>query len=294
MSVLERFWDYLLSYRWGGHSLAALYVSVLSGVVLAWQYDLSEPYYSSGTLELVTPFGSFWRSCHFYSSQAFFLLLVLHFLVVLINRARLAKVEAGVIGPPVLLTAGENLGRLYLTLPVSLLLLFSGYVLRADATGEAAGLIAENITLALPVAGSYLNALLFNISHSGMRVVYANHLIGLMVVGGGLAWTHLRRYRIRIGDYGGLLVALLVFSLLVPAPFEPFRVGVFQIAGPWFFIGVQELLRYLQPFWGGIVFPFIVVALGYQALAVPADRRPLLGLGIWMTVYLALSLAGLN
>ena len=75
MPVLERFRDYLLSYRWGGHSLAALYVSVLSGVVLAWQYDLSEPYYSSGTLELVTPFGSFWRSCHFYSSQAFFLLL---------------------------------------------------------------------------------------------------------------------------------------------------------------------------------------------------------------------------
>ena len=78
----------------------------------------------------------------------------------------------------------------------------------------------------------------------------------------------------------------------MPAPFEPFRVGVFHIAGPWFFIGVQELLRYLQPFWGGIVFPFIVVALGYQALAVPADRRPLLGLGIWMAVYLALSWPG--
>lgn len=292
MTILDRFREYLLSFRWGGHSLAALYVSVLSGVVLAWQYDLSEPYYSSGTLELVTPFGSFWRGCHFYSSQAFFLLLLLHFLVVLLNRARLAGSGAGPTAVPGL--AGENLGRLYLTLPVSLLLLFTGYVLRGDATGEAAGLIAENITLSLPLAGRYLNALLFNIAQTGMRVVYANHLIGLMVVGGGLAWTHLRRYRIRLDDYGGLVVALLAFSLLVPAPFEPFRVGVFHIAGPWFFIGVQELLRFLQPLWGGILFPLIVVVLGYQALAVPTDRRSLLGLGLWGAIYLALSLAGLN
>ncbi len=290
MGILERLRDYLLSFRWGGNSLAALYVSILSGLVLAWQYDLSEPYYSSGTLELVTPFGSFWRSCHFYSSQLFFLLLLLHFLVVLINRARQAG--AGEAAAPVLFA--ENWGRLYLTLPVSLLLLFTGYVLRGDATGEAAGLIGENITLSLPLAGRYLNALLFNIAQTGMRVVYANHLIGLVVVGGGMGWIHLRRYRIRIGDFGGLVVVLLAFSLLVPAPFEPFRVGTFHIAGPWFFIGVQELLRYLQPIWGGIVFPLVAVALGYQALVVPADRRPLLGLGIWAVVYSALSLAGLR
>ncbi len=292
MTVLGRFSSYLLSFRWGGNSLAALYVSVLSGVILAWQYDLSEPYYSSGTLELVTPFGSFWRGCHFYSSQAFFLLLLVHFLVMLINRSRLARAEA----EPNVATVGaaENWGRLYLSLPVALLLLFTGYVLRGDATGEAAGLIGENILISLPVAGQYLNPLLFNVSHAGMRVVYANHLIGLVVLGGGLVWIHLRRYRIRIGDFGGLVAALLAFSLLVPAPFEPFRVGVFPIVGPWFFIGVQELLRYLQPLWGGIVFPLIALALGYLAMAAPADRRPVVGLGLWAVIYLALSLVGLS
>lgn len=144
------------------------------------------------------------------------------------------------------------------------------------------------------MAGRYLNALLFNIAQTGMRVVYANHLIGLVVIGGGLGWIHLRRYRIRITDFAGLVVALLAFSLLVPAPFEPFRVGVFHIAGPWFFIGVQELLLYMQPFWGGIVFPLVAVALGYLALVVPADRRSLVGLGVWGIIYLALSLAGLS
>lgn len=290
MPISGRLWAHFLSFRWGGSSLAALYVSVLSGVVLAWQYDAAEPYYSSGTLELVTPFGSFWRACHFYSSQAFFLLLLVHFLTVLLNRAcPVAQPEATTPGP-----AGESWGRLYLTLPVSLLLLFTGYVLRGDATGEAAGLIGENITLALPVAGRWLNYLLFDVSAAGMRVVYANHLIGLVVLGGGLAWSHLRRYRIRLGEHGGLLVALLAFSLLVPAPFEPFRVGVFHIAGPWFFIGVQELLRHLQPFWGGLVFPLLALLLGYLALLAPADRRPLLGLTGWLGLYLLLTLAGLN
>lgn len=293
MTIFERFCSYLLTFRWGGHSLAALYVSIVSGVVLAWQFDLAEPYYSSGTLELVAPFGSFWRSCHFYSSQAFFILLLLHFLVVLINRARLAR-AGDEPGPKQAFAPAENWGRLYLTLPISLLLLFTGYVLRADATGEAAGLIGENITLSLPLVGRYLNALLFNIARTGMRVVYANHLIGLVVVGGGLAWLHLRRYRIRIGDYGGLVVILLAFSLVVTAPFEPFRVGTFNIAGPWFFIGVQELLRYLQPLWGGVVFPLLAFVLGYLALVVPADRRPLVGLGIWGIIYLALTLGGLS
>jgi ubiquinol-cytochrome c reductase cytochrome b subunit len=293
MTIFQRFRSYLLSFRWGGHSLASLYISVVSGVVLAWQYDLAEPFYSSTTLELVTPFGSFWRSCHFYSSQAFFILLLLHFLVVLINRTRLAR-EEGEPATQQSFQIGENWGRLYLALPVSLLLLFTGYVLRGDATGEAAGLIGENIILSLPVAGRHLNAMLFNISQTGMRVVYANHLIGLMVVGGGLAWIHLRRYRIRIGDYGGLVVILLAFSLVVPAPLEPFRVGVFPIAGPWFFIGVQELLRYLQPVWGGIVFPIIAVALGYRALIVPGDRRSSLGLGVLLIIYLALSMTGIS
>jgi len=289
---LLRLWQNIVSFRWGGNSLAALYVSVLSGVVLSWQFDASEPYYSSGSLELVVPCGSFWRASHFYSSQLFFLFLVGHYLVVLFNRRREALAKGVRSASEVRSGGKENWGRLYLTLPVSLLLLFTGYVLRGDATGYSAGMIGENITLAFPLAGNFLNPLLFNVSQAGMRVVYANHLIGLGVVAGALAWPHLRRYRIRVIEHGWLVVALLGFSLLVPAPFDPFRVGDVHISGPWFFVGVQELLRYLQPFWGGIVFPFIAVWLGYLALIYPTDRRPLLGLMFWGTVYLVFTLAG--
>jgi ubiquinol-cytochrome c reductase cytochrome b subunit len=288
------FIQYLLAFRWGGHSLAALYVSVLSGMVLAWQYDPAEPYYSSGTLELVAPFGSFWRSCHFYSSQLFFLFLLLHFLAVLVKRRLAILSGPGGSSADPAARAGEGWGRLYLTLPVSLLLLFTGYVLRGDVTGEAAGLIGENIVLTLPGLGHWFNLLLFNISGGGMRVVYANHLIGLMLALGMLAWNHLRRYRIRFGDFGLLLTGLLVVNLFLPAPFEPFRIGDFHITGPWFFVGVQELLRFLPPFWSGIGFPLLGLAWGYLALARPDERRHLLGLGVWLVIYLVLSVLGWN
>jgi ubiquinol-cytochrome c reductase cytochrome b subunit len=292
--MAHRFSRYLLDFRWGGNSLAALYISVLSGMVLAWQYDPNEPYYSSGTLELVAPFGSFWRSCHFYSSQAFFLLLLGHFVVVVSKRCLACTAGAG--QDPGVLSArpGEGWGRLYLTLPVSLLLLFTGYVLRGDATGQAAGAIGENIAETIPVLGHWLNLLFFNVSQAGMRVVYADHLIGLDLACGMLAWHHLRRYRIRIGDFGLLLAGVLALNLFLPAPFDPFRVGVFQITGPWFFVGVQELLRFLPSFWGGIVFPSIGLAWGYLVLTRPGERRHQFGLAAWLILYLILTVLGWN
>ncbi len=290
--MARRFFQYLLDFRWGGNSLAALYLSVLSGMVLAWQYDPNEPYYSSGTLELVAPFGSFWRSCHFYSSQVFFILLFGHFMVVLVNRRRAVIVTPGREPSNLSARPGEAWGRLYLTLPVSLLLLFTGYVLRGDATGRAAGAIGENITRAIPILGHWLNLLLFNISEAGMRVVYADHLIGLGLVWGMLAWNHLRRYRIRFGDFGMLVAGLLAVNIFLPAPFDPFRVGVFHIIGPWFFVGVQELLRFLPPVLCGIVFPLIGLAWGYLALTRPGERRHLFGLAAWLTLYLVLTVLG--
>ena len=72
--------------KWGARSLVSLYLSVLSGLILALQYDSSAPFYSTGTLELVVPFGAFWRSLHFFSSQFFFLLLLIHLMAILTAR----------------------------------------------------------------------------------------------------------------------------------------------------------------------------------------------------------------
>lgn len=270
-----------LETRWGGMSLVSLYLSVLSGLVVALQYDPGTPFYSTGVIELLAPFGHFWRSCHFYTSQMFFLFSLFHLVVIILVKADL-KMPFG----KWLLLVGS--------VPASLLLLFSGYVLRADATGEAAGLIAENITLSIPYLGDLLNSLLFAIEAEGMKRVYANHLIGLGVVWGICCWDHLRRYRVGIGQYGGMVAAVICFCLFVPAPMEPARLGVFHIQGPWFFLGLQELLRHLEPLSAGV---FIPASLMGALLLAPKEeqwRGRLFGfIVVWLGLYGGLTLVAL-
>jgi len=270
----------ILASDWGAKSLVALSVSVLSGVVLSLQYEPAAPFFSVGSMEVLIPFGSFWRACHFYASQLFFLFSLLHLAAIIV---------AGTHGQMKLrdwfLLAGS--------VPTALLLLFSGYVLRADATGEAAGAIAQNIILSIPLFGHLLDSLLFAIEAEGMKRVYANHLIGLGVLWGICCWEHLRRYRVDFGKHGLLLAGLLLFSLLFAAPLEPARLGLVHIRGPWFLLGLQEVLRFVQPFWAGVVFPATVVVALACVVVDSWRRRALIFIGAWLGLYLLLSLIAL-
>ena len=270
----------IIETKWGGMSLVSLYLSVLSGMVVALQYDPATPFFSTSSLDLLAPFGQFFRSCHFYSSQLFFLFSLCHLAAVI-----LAKTDRQ-------LRFGKWL-LLVCSVPAALLLLFTGYVLRADATGEAAGVIAENITLSIPYLGAPLNSLLFSIEAEGMKRVYANHLIGLGLVWGICCWDHLRRYRVGFGQHRLLLFATVAASFYLVAPMEPARMGLLHIQGPWFFIGLQELLRYIQPFLAGVIFPStVVVALICVGTETPGRRRSLLFIAGWLAVYLFLSIVG--
>jgi ubiquinol-cytochrome c reductase cytochrome b subunit len=285
---------WLLKIKWGANSMVALYLSVISGLVLALKFDPTEPFFSTGILELVVPFGAFWRSLHFFSSQIFFLLLIVHVVAILVERSGDPETAGGA-DAPVTPEKDDRWLKLVLSLPVALLLLFTGYILRADATGESAGIIAENIILAIPVLGSWFNSFLFNISGAGMKVVHANHLIGLGVLWGYLVWDHLRKYRVSWRDNGLTVIVTLGISLLLKAPLETFSPGEFHISGPWFFIGLQELLRFIQPFWAGVVFPGLGLALLYLVVKDEDFRRgPALKGGIvWGIIITVATIIGL-
>lgn len=263
--------------RWGGHCLISLYISLLSGVVIALQYNPSQPFYSTITLELAAPFGAFWRSLHFYSSQACFLFLLCHCLVVILKNRHTLSPNAWF--------------RLTMSLPVALLLLFTGYILRGDATGTSAGAIAEHITLSIPVLGDALNDILFAGSKSGVLRIYANHLITLVLAGLFCLWPHLKSYSARWLDHLGLIFCTMVLAVFVIAPMEPEQFGLLRISGPWFFIGLQELLRYLPIFWAGIFFPAVfIVPLLFFPYTQKYRKSILVLLLLWLASYLILSL----
>ncbi len=265
--------------QWGARGMVALYLSLLSGVVIALQYNFNQPFYSTSIIDTLVPFGEFWRSLHFYSSQVFFIFIVLHFVAVLWNKSAL-------------MSTGNWL-RLVASMLVVILLLFTGYILRADATGSSAGRIAENIILSIPY-GRILDSLLFDIKFGGLKRVYVNHIVGLGLVWLFLIWPHIRRYTVNWRQFPWLIFALSLWSALIPAPMEPARIGVFNITGPWFFIGLQELLRYLPPIWAGVIWPSIFVV-GLSLLSPDsAWRKKAVWLVVfWLVVYLFLTILGL-
>ncbi|MBM9615841.1 cytochrome b N-terminal domain-containing protein [Desulfobulbus rhabdoformis] len=268
--------NWVRGYTWGGASLISLFLSILSGIVIGLQYDPSDPWYSTSTIELVAPYGSFWRALHYYSSQAFFLFLIAHLTVVLWKNEANYSRSAWI--------------RLCSTLPSGLLLLFTGYVLRGDATGEAAGAIAEHICLSVPLIGNQLNELFFDLADSGLRKVYIHHVIGLVILGGVAAWPHLRRYTARWRNHLLLILATIAISVLVPAPMEPARFGLLFIAGPWFFLGLQELLRYWPPFLAGVVIPLVpVILLLWLPQASRLRKRVYLAICLWLVLYAVLT-----
>ena len=273
----------LVSVRWGGHALISLYISVLSGLVVGLQYNAAEPFYSTATIELIVPFGSFWRSLHYYSSQAFMLLLLVHLVIILQQKPA---------EPGRCFTRAAWL-RLSASVPVALALLFTGYILRGDVTGEAAGAVAENITLSLPVLGPFLNKIFFDAQVAGVQKVHLNHLIGLTVAGGFCVWPHLRRYIVSWRDHLPLTLFFLLLAPLLQTPLERDHFGLLHINGPWFFLGLQELLRYVPVFWAGIFIPTIfVAALLFLPPEGAARRKTLYFMGAWLAGYTVLSLIG--
>ena len=279
MQTGERITTAFCSVRWGDWSLISLYVSLISGVVVGIHYSPAEPFYSASALDILVPYGAFFRSLHFYSSQFFFLFAVAHYLAVF-NQSQTYTTRSYVF--------------LILCFPCMLMLLFTGYVLRGDATGYSAGMIAEHILEAIPLIGPALNNMLFSISTHGMDRVYLHHVISFDLLFLFLAWEHLRRYRVELANHLLFMSVLLLFSLLIAAPIDPDQLGLLYITGPWFFLGLQELLRYLSPFIAGVLVPGTLVA---GLIFLRRDHRwyriLLIFIYCWLGCYLILTLLAL-
>jgi len=268
-------WNIISRLPWGAWSLVSLYLSIFSGIIVGLQYDYFTPYYSTVALDTLVPFGAFFRSLHFYSSQLCFLLAVCHFIIVFKKSETYAYREWS---------------KLICSLFLLLFLLFTGYVLKSDSTGLAAGAIAENLLNEIPLLGNLLNETFFSITENGLRKVYVQHVAALDAALLVLLWTHLRKYRITTSTHATLLACIFFFCMLIPAPLDPEKAGTTYISGPWFFLGLQELLRYLPPLVSGIILPVMFFFLLLNSSpTTPTWPRKITIMLVTLILYLALS-----
>ncbi len=240
----------MLKSGFGDLSLASLLVSIVSGLFVAYQYDYTAAYSSIIIMESSLPYGAFLRSVHYYSSQIFFIFLLIHAGECICRGIHLNMPVVSWI-------------KLVLTLPCAILLLFTGYILKGDIVGVSAGRIAEQLVLTIPFIGDVLNRFLFSLMHDGLYRVYFNHIIVLGLVCGWLLWNHLKKRTLK-GHYVLLFIFIMFgicFFCKVPLDAPPNDAKAMLVKGPWFFLGVQELLRYFSPLWAGIIYPSIIILL---------------------------------
>ncbi len=231
-----------------GHLAGALlFLSIISGFIVAYQYEAATPFASSVAIEAVLPFGSFFRSIHFWTSQFFAIFMVLHVFdlrhkVLSGSSPRRLKYHWSIVSVAV---------------PIGIYALFSGYVLRYDATGQAAGAIAEHLFLRIPLIGQVVDKMLMNISGDGLNRLYAVHIFAGFICWLMCTWYHLKRVRITFAAFFTALFLTVIFCSMIRAPIDLPAFNAHLIKGPWFFLGIQELLRYFDPLVAGILFPSV-------------------------------------
>jgi hypothetical protein len=64
--------------------------------------------------------------------------------------------------------------------------------------------------------------------------------------------------------------AAMIFSAPLSAPGDELTPAGVAVKAPWIFVGLQVLLQYIHPLWGGVVLPLLGV--GLLAL-LPLERR---------------------
>jgi quinol-cytochrome oxidoreductase complex cytochrome b subunit len=265
----------------GGISVLLFLVLAATGLLLTFFY-IPTPDRAAESIQIITyqvPFGWLVRNLHYWSAQWMVIVVALHMLRVIFTGAyKLPRQTNYVIG--IALLVG------------TLLLNFTGYVLRWDDGTHWALVVGTNLVKAIPLIGDTLYQLIVGGSQiNDVTTVrfYGWHLFGLVVPALILIVWHgfkVRRdggiaHQPRVGDHAPridrgqlvktetvaallVLAALIFISIVLPAPIgstADFPIPAAEAQAPWFFLWVQALLRWLPPVVAGILVPIGVLAL---------------------------------
>src|SRR4030042_1212841 len=261
----------------GGLAVFLTLVVGFTGILATFFYTPTPEQAAKSVQELtfLVPFGWLIRNLHYWSAQLLILVVILHLLRVVFTGAYL---------PP------RRLNYLLgLSLLVACLFLdFSGYVLRWDEGVHWALVAGTNLVRSIPLVGEGLYSALVGGSQIGAATLirfYAWHLFGLTLVliiigvwhifrlrrDGGIAvpppearidLKRIPRKELARREGLGVLWAtlvLVILAILVPAPPAPGlqegAASASESSAPWFFLWVQQLLRFGDPFTFGVLIP---------------------------------------
>ncbi len=230
-------------------------------------------------IDVLVPFGSPIRNLHFWSAQFLVLVTTIHLLQVVLTGAYGAKRRFNHL---------LGLGLLVMVL----LLDFTGYILRWDEGIHWALVVGANLLKTIPWIGEGLYQSVIGGSQPGAATLirfYAWHIFGLTAVAfillvwhifrvrrdGGIAVQpsttqsskeRIKRFELLDREVLAMTIVLaLLFALLVPAPIKPCITDLVAMPGdskaPGFFLWIQYLLKFGDPFLLGLLLPVLIILL---------------------------------
>jgi ubiquinol-cytochrome c reductase cytochrome b subunit len=249
--------------------LASLLLCIGSGIILSFQYrPLGNVFRNVEEITTLVPFGRFFRQLHYGSGQLFVLLMLLHTLEHFLKRRYRSF-------------SGLQWTWLILSLGLCFFALFTGYVLKGDKEGLFAGNIFMNIIKTIPFVGDPVSRFFIVPGKDLLFLPYLYHILFLPVLIVFFLKDHIREW---FPDRRFLFAAtagLFLFALFIPPRLDiPPNAPVPLVEGPWFFLGIQTLLKLIPPLWAGVGVPGLFAA-GLLLLPFAGER-----LGRWIHLLL--------
>jgi quinol-cytochrome oxidoreductase complex cytochrome b subunit len=291
-------WRYTLGA--GGTAVFLALVLLVTGALEMFFYipTPAEAALSIQTISYSVPFGGLLRNLHFWAAQ----------LLIIVSAVHLIRIVfTGAYAPPRRFNYLLGLALFVL----AILLDFTGYILRWDQGIQWALVVGTNLVKTIPWVGNALYTALIGGTQPGPATLirfYSWHVFGLMLLAAIVIVWHVFRVRRDGGvavptpdlrsDLGRIsnfelvrrevlamlftAVALLLLSAFSPAPIAPAMTEITAVSGdasaPWFFLWVQQMLKWGNPFLLGVLVPvLILILLGLIPYIFPQPARHELG-----------------
>jgi quinol-cytochrome oxidoreductase complex cytochrome b subunit len=291
-------WRYTLGA--GGTAVFLILVLAITGALEMFYYvpTPEQAALSIQTLTYHVPLGGLIRNVHYWAAQLLMIVMAVHLLRV---------VFTGAYRPPRRFNYLLGLALLV----IAVLLNFTGYVLRWDQGVQWALVVGTNLIKTIPVIGESFYQIITGGTQPGPTTLtrfYAWHIFGLalplvILMGwhafrvrrdGGIAVPpplqradadRISRYELVRREVLAMLLtgaALIVLAGFSPAPIAPpiteISASTNDAGAPWFFLWVQQMLQWGDPFlWGVLVPLFVLLVLAMIPYVLPIPDESELG-----------------
>lgn len=271
---------------YGRIAIASLLICGLTGFFLIIPYDPLKAYLSVTAFVTSNPAASLTRNIHYWSAQLFLIFTILHFIDHLksVIPIKTGKTKKGKI------TYGIWF-RLVLSVLIVFYVMLSGFILKDDTDSRQAHMLFSGLLSSFPLVGEYLSTF-FSGKSGSLITIYLHHAATATIIIFIVVFEHVRDLKVKWPTFAYTTLFIVILSIFLRAPLSQPNESIMK--GPWYFVGVQELLHQFTDPLIVISFMLLFLAVIYLVPLVEEKTSGFLRKVVWafLAVYIILTLIG--